>query len=371
MTEPVQSQVEDKQVQMFKCQSCGAKMQFVPGSAVQQCPYCSHENAIPQSEEDIHELDFHAYLATQGTEDLAETLTIKCNHCAAEFSTEANVTSQECPFCGSEIVATAVSTKHIKPKSLLPFYITRKQGRGLFSKWLSGLWFAPSDLKRMAENDAKLAGMYVPYWTYDTDTTTFYRGQRGEHYWDTEHYTTRENGKTVRKTRRVRKTRWYPASGTVWGSFDDVLVLASESLPRKYTEKLEPWDLQNLVPHADEYLSGFRTESYQINLENGFEHARGLMDAPIRRLVRRDIGGDEQRISSMRTQYDNITFKHLLLPVWISAYRYKNKVYRFLINGRTGEVQGERPWSFVKILLAVVAGLAVVGGVVLVIAASQ
>lgn len=366
MTDSIQ-QTDNPQVQMFKCQSCGAKMQFVPGSSVQQCPYCSHENPIPQSEADIREQDFRAYLASKGQEDLAETLTIKCNHCAAEFSTEPNITSQECPFCGSEIVATAVSTKHIKPKSLLPFHITRKQGRQLFSQWLSRLWFAPGNLKKMARQDAKLAGMYVPYWTYDTDTTTFYRGQRGEHYWVTEHYTTHENGKTVHKTRQVQKTRWYPASGTVWGAFDDVLVLASESLPRKYTEKLEPWDLQNLVPHANEYLSGFRTESYQIDLEQGFNHATQLMDPHIRRLVERDIGGDEQRISSMRTQYDNITFKYLLLPIWISAYRYKDKVYRFLVNGRTGEVQGERPWSFVKILLAVVFGLLAAGIIALLV----
>jgi len=202
--------------------------------------------------------------------------------------------------------------------------------------------------------------MYVPYWTYDSDTTSFYRGQRGEHYWETQHYTTRQNGKTVHKTRRVRKTRWYPASGTVWGSFDDVLVLASNSLPRKYTEKLEPWDLHNLVPYKDEYLSGFRAESYHVDLADGFEYARGIMDVQIRRLVRRDIGGDEQRISSVRTQYDRITFKHILLPIWISAYRYKNTTYRFLVNGRTGEVQGERPWSWVKIMLLVIGLLALV-----------
>ena len=370
MTDSIQ-QTDNQQVQMFKCQSCGAKMQFVPGSVVQQCPYCQHQNPIPQSEEDIRELDFRAYLARQGQEDLAESLTIKCGHCAAEFSTEINVTSQECPFCGSEIVATAASTKHIKPKSLLPFHITQDKSRQLFGQWLSGLWFAPNDLKKNAANDARLTGVYVPYWTYDTDTTTFYRGQRGEHYWETQHYTTRENGKTVHKTRQVRKTRWYPASGTVWNAFDDVLVLASHSLPRKYTEKLEPWDLQNLVPHADEYLSGFRTESYQVNLEQGFDVATQLMEPHIRQRVRRDIGGDEQRISSIRTQYNNITFKHLLLPVWISAYRYNNEVYRFLINGRTGEVQGQRPWSIAKILLAVVAGLLVIGGIALAVVSAR
>ncbi len=366
--ETKESLPEEGKHQMFKCGSCGAKMEFVPGSVSQKCPYCDHENPIPQSEDDIHELDFHEYLAQQSDEeDTEETLTIKCGHCAAEFSTEANVTSQECPFCDSVIVATAMSTKHIKPKSLLPFHITRKQGRELFTKWIGGLWFAPNNLKRIARSDSRLAGMYVPYWTYDTDTTSFYTGQRGEHYWETQHYTTRVNGKTVHKTKQVRKTRWYSASGTVWNSFDDVLVLASHSLPRKYTEKLEPWDLDNLVAHKDEYLSGFRAESYQVDLKEGFDEATVIMDGPIRSSIRRDIGGDVQRIHSVRTQYDNITFKHIQLPIWISAYRYKNEVYRFLINGRTGEVQGERPWSWVKILLAVLGSLAVTAAVAIAI----
>jgi DNA-directed RNA polymerase subunit RPC12/RpoP len=345
----------------FKCSNCAAKMQFVPGADAQKCSHCGHENPIPKSEQDIKELDFRSYLAKlSDTEQTQEQLTVKCDDCGAETTTDPNVTSGECPFCGSHIVSTASSSRHIKPKSLLPFEITHKQGKEAFEKWISGLWFAPNRLKQIARRGDKLTGMYVPYWTYDSDTTSFYRGSRGEHYWVTQHYTTRVNGKTVHRTRRVRKTRWYPASGTVWGSFDDILVLASNSLPRKYTEKLEPWGLEDLVPYKDEYLSGFRAESYHIDLAEGFEQAREIMDIGIRTLVRRDIGGDEQQISSVNTQYDKITFKHILLPVWISAYRYKADTYRFLVNARTGEVQGERPWSWAKIALVAAAVIALV-----------
>jgi DNA-directed RNA polymerase subunit RPC12/RpoP len=354
---PQETPAQGKLQQTFKCANCAARMEFKPGSESQRCPYCSHENPIPKSEEDIRELDFRAYLAELSDEDMLERLTVKCSECAAETTAAANVTSHECPFCGSNIVATASSSKQLKPRSLLPFAVTRAQGWESFRVWISRLWFAPNDLKRMAGEQEKLSGMYVPYWTYDADTISFYRGQRGEHYWVTEHYTTRVNGKTQHRTRRVRKTRWYPVSGTVWGSFDDVLVLASQSLPRKYTEKLEPWDLPNLVPYKDDYLSGFRAESYQIDLPTGFSYARTIMDEGIRLLICRDIGGDEQQITSVNTQYDNVTFKHILLPIWISAYRYKERVYRFLINARTGEVQGERPWSWVKIVLLVMAVL--------------
>ena len=360
-----QSGTEPRQ-KTFKCGKCAAKMEFVPGSDSQQCPYCGHENAIPASEEDIQELDFASYLANMSQDEQTEEhLTIKCPACAAEVTSDPNVTAQECPFCGSPVVASASSTKQIKPKSLLPFKVTHKEGSAAFRRWLSGLWFAPNALKKMAQTESKLSGTYVPYWTYDSDATSFYRGQRGEHYWETQHYTTTENGKSVRKTRRVRKTRWYSVSGTVWDSFDDVLVLASNSLPRKYTEKLEPWDLEALVPYEDEYLSGFRAESYHIGLGDGFQRAQDIMEVAIRRSVCRDIGGDEQRISSLKTQHANVTFKHILLPIWISAYRYQNRVYRFLVNARTGEVQGDRPWSWWKITLAMAGAAAVVAAVVL------
>jgi len=356
----------------FRCGQCGATLEYQPGSHSQTCPYCGHENPIAPSEQTIHEQDFRTMLASLAEgEETAERLTVTCDGCGAEVTTEPNITSQTCPFCGSAIVATARSARQIKPRALLPFKIDRKQAWARFQEWIAGLWFAPNDLKKRALRQEQLVGMYVPYWTYDSKTTTRYTGWRGEHYWVTEHYTTMQNGKPVHRTRQVRKTRWWPASGTVYHAFDDVLVLASRSLPRRITEKLEPWDLGNLTPYQDAYLSGFRAESYQIDLAEGFEYAVQIMDGQIRRLVRRDIGGDEQRISSVSTRHDDVTFKHVLLPVWISAYRYGDKVYRFLINGRTGEVQGQRPWSVWKIVLVVLGAVIVAGLVALAVAAFQ
>ncbi len=356
----------------FPCGQCGAKLEFKPGVQSLKCPYCAHEQAIPQSEEDVQELDFNAFLrdAAAKAESVTEQV-VKCQTCAAEYTRDASVTSDECPYCGSPQVVEGGSLNVIKPKALLPFVITHREGQEKFKTWIKGLWFAPSKLKTYARAQNKLKGMYTPYWTYDCEATTWYTGQRGEHYWVTETYTTMENGKSVTKTRQVRKTRWYPASGLVWNEFDDVLVLASNSLPHKYAEKLEPWDLPNLTNYSDEYLSGFRAEAYHVDLEQGFGVAQGKMDPTIRSTIRSDIGGDEQRIHTTRTRWDEITFKHILLPIWISSYRFREKVYRFLINGRTGEVQGERPWSFWKIFFAVAGVLAVIGGIVAIVAAAQ
>ena len=76
--------------------------------------------------------------------------------------------------------------------------------------------------------------------------------------------------------------------------------------------------------------------------------------------VASDIGGDEQRVEDVRTEYANSTFRHLLLPVWVGAYRFGDKVYQLAVNARTGAVHGDRPYSTAKIAVLVLLILVVV-----------
>ncbi|MBN1820136.1 MAG: hypothetical protein JXR31_11230 [Prolixibacteraceae bacterium] len=367
--------IEEKELAVgtFACTNCGADLKFEPGTHHLTCEYCGTENEIPQMEEEIEELDFNEYLAKKSdSEDTIIERYVKCENCGASSTLEPNVTSALCPYCSTPLVLEqAQDEKVIQPKSLLPFKLDKNIARDEFKKWIKKLWFAPGDLKKAALNFNRFKGIYIPYWTFDTDTFTRYIGQRGVYYYVTETYTTTENGKPVTKTRQVRRTRWYPASGNVHKFFDDILTVATKSLPQKYIYKLEPWDLENLVPFNKSYLSGFISEKYQIGLEEGFEIAKGIADPQIRLLIRRDIGGDEQRIISMNTSYKDVTFKHLLLPVFVSAYRYKNKLYQFLVNGRTGEVQGQRPYSWIKITLAVIVVLAIIAAIIIIANSQQ
>ncbi|MEM9251804.1 MAG: hypothetical protein AAGB29_05595 [Planctomycetota bacterium] len=364
---------DQRQPKRFPCKRCGAELIYAPGTTTLTCGFCGSENAIPTSADEVRELDFNTYvtkLADAGDDSLEtiEVAEVRCDACAAEVTKPQGLNTFACPFCGSNIEASTHSRRLIKPKALLPFKVTDKQATTYFREWIGKLWFAPNKLKRYARKDHGLHGVYIPYWTYDSATTTWYTGQRGEHYWETQTYRD-SKGKT--RTRRVRKTRWYPASGVVGRRFDDVLVLASDTLPRAKTEKLEPWDLHELIDFDPAFIAGFTAEAYRVDLEQGFGHAQVIMKPTIESDIKRDIGGDVQTISSMKTQHDNVTFKHILLPIWISSYRWKDKIYRFVVNGRTGEVQGERPWSVWKILLAVLGGLIVAGGIAAVIAVTQ
>lgn len=349
------------------CTGCGAVLHFKPGTRMLKCQYCGAENPIEESEEVIEEIDYKKFIDEKlDKEEKIEVVSVRCSACGAAITLAPHITSDQCPYCASHIVVKSGSTSTLlKPKSLLPFIIDKKKAGELFRAWLKKLWFAPSDLKKADVVSEKVNGIYVPYWTYDARTYTSYTGHRGDYYYETVTYTTTENGRTVTRTRQVRRTRWTFTSGSVANDFDDILVIASHSLPKKYSERLEPWSLGNLVPYNDKYLSGFRSESYQVDVTTGLNEAKQKMIPVIRQTVRRDIGGDEQRILTMNTAYNDVTFKHILLPIWISSYRFKDKVFRFLINGRTGEVQGERPWSVLKIALAVLFVIIVIVAVII------
>jgi DNA-directed RNA polymerase subunit RPC12/RpoP len=348
----------------FPCGQCGAELSYAPGTTLLTCAYCGFDNPIDDgpAARPVAEQDYAAHLRALADEhDQVTVTTVKCGACGAETDKPPHLDALECVFCGADIVATESTGRIIPPRSLLPFHVTAERAHAEFRAWIRGLWFAPSRLKRYARSGGRMQGVYVPYWTYDAVAISDYTGRRGEHYWVTETYTTTQNGKRVTRTRQVRKTRWYPAAGRVRNDFDDLLVVASHSLPPAHAQRLEPWDLENLVPYRDDYLAGFRAERYQVDLASGFAAAQERMEDPIRATIRRDIGGDVQSIHSVDTRYHDVTFKHLLLPVWISAYRFREKVYRTLVNARTGEVQGERPWSAWKIVFAVLAALAVIG----------
>lgn len=348
------------------CTKCGALLKFTPGTHQLTCEYCGQSNQIQTRNDVIVEYDFHEALqALSQAQPNTEIAQIHCDACGAEFKFEQSVHAGECPFCGTAIIANTATARPITPKSLLPFKINEAEAKLQFKRWLKGLWFAPSKVKKYTDDDAKLLGVYIPYWTFDSTTETAYLGARGDAYYVEQQVQYEENGRIVSGVKQVPQIRWTPVRGRVTRFFDDVLIGASKSLPRQILDHLEPWDLENLVPYNENYLKGFSSEYYQVALDQGFDEAKRKMDNVIYQDIAFDIGGDQQRIDQCNTKHNHPTYKHCLLPVWSAAFRYRQNSYRFVINGRTGQVQGERPYSYWKIAFAVIVGL-IVGAALLV-----
>jgi ribosomal protein S27E len=346
----------------FPCDQCGADMRFDPGGDRLICDHCGNTAALePEGgpwggdARALVELDYETAIAAKlPAQEMEETRVSQCPNCGAQVEFQPEIHAKECPFCATPVVTDTGTHRHIKPKGVIPFQLTERQAHTAMNGWLGRLWFAPNGLQEYAKKGRKMDGIYVPYWTYDADTATQYRGQRGDAYYVT---VRGQDG----KSRRERRIRWTRTSGRVARWFDDILIRASRSLPKSFTDRLAPWDLTQLDGYRPEFLSGFRAEGYTVELDEGFEEAKQVMENQIRQDVRRNIGGDEQRIDHMQIRIDDVTFKHVLLPIWVAAYKYRGQSYRFVVNGQTGKVQGERPWSWIKITLAILVAAIVIG----------
>ena len=346
-----------QKIHRYPCPACGGDLLYNPRDGFLSCLHCGNKEAIPTSAERVEERSFEQYLQMrpQQLQPLsAGALEVQCQSCGATVAFTPPEVARQCDFCGVQIVAQAKSADPtLAPEGILPFRITQQQASVALREWLRSRWFAPNALKTLAQTEA-ISGVYLPFWTYDTHTNSYYTGERGDHYYTTEtYYESDGKGNQVARTRQVRHTRWSPASGAVGRWFDDILVPASVSLAQNRFEALEPWDLMELKPYDPAFLSGFKAQRYQVDLATGFERVRQVCSGVIRGDVTSDIGGDEQRIHNVATHYSGITFKQLLLPVYAGAYRFNHKVFQLVINGRSGEIHGDRPYSFWKIAILV------------------
>jgi hypothetical protein len=345
----------------FPCGSCGARLEYAPGTATLSCPYCGHDQKLEAPERQVRE---HSYgeLKAKSRRPVAELAPqrLVCESCGARVQGE-NL-AQRCQFCTAPMVVDTAKDHQIAPEAVIPFTLDRGGARTALGTWTKSRWFAPNRLKKVTEAEA-MNSTYLPHWTFDAHTHTEYEGQRGEHYWVTEHYTG-PGGK--QQTRQVRKTRWYPASGTVSRFFNDVLVTATRQVLPEKLNKLDPWPLERSVAYVPAYLSGHEALRYDVEPQEGLETAKEKMAPVIQQDCRQDIGGDTQRLHHVNTAYRDVTYKLMLLPVWVGSYVYGGKTWQVLINGATGEVQGDRPYSAVKIVLASMAAAALIALVVLV-----
>ncbi|MBC7966190.1 MAG: hypothetical protein H7Z17_09720 [Fuerstia sp.] len=360
---------------IFPCESCGSDLEFHIGEQAMKCPYCGHVKQIERRlEGELPEQDFHATLErirqwreesqakmVNADPDAAEAESthreLRCDSCGGNVEFYGTLTSTFCPYCGSpmQLEKAHKSEEHRIPvDGVLPFQIDHNHAKQNLTQWVNSRWFAPNSFRKEGAT-GKFNGVYLSYFTFDSMTLTAYTGQRGEYY-----YVTVGTGKNRRTERR---TRWYPASGNFQRFFDDVLVLANTGLRRDFMLALEPWPLLKIVAFDQQLLAGLMARTYDIELDNCFVDGKQRIDAAIHAEVRQRIGGDTQVVSSVNSRYDAITYKHLLLPVWLLAYKHNNKTFQVFINAATGEVQGERPYSVWKIMLTILLAILLAGGI--------
>jgi hypothetical protein len=351
----------------FSCPSCGGEAQWNPAKKLLVCPFCGTTSPAQAElnaagEEQIVEHDLVA--ALRGIPDSARgwqaaRTSVKCQSCQAISVFDAARVGQRCDFCGSTALVPYEEIKEaFRPESLLPMKISENQVRDSIRQWYGSRWFAPNKLKHAALTDT-VRGLYIPYWTFDAQVNAQWTAESGYYYYETESYTD-ANGR--QQSRQVQKVRWVPSAGTLNHFFDDELVPASRGVQPDMLRNIEPFPTtKELVPYNAGFLSGWVVERYQIDLVAAAKTSRDQMDRKMYALCAAQVPGDTHRDLHVEDDYSGQTFKHILVPIWLLTYDYSTTNYQVVINGYTGVISGRYPKSWVKILFAVLAGLAAAG----------
>lgn len=332
-----------------KCPQCGGTMDFDPAQGKLHCPYCDYLEDVPVDDmqpKKAQELDFETAEFTGNFDWGTEQKTVTCKSCGATTVYDALEVANECPYCGSNQVMEATGVKTLAPGGVVPFKITSEQAGQRFSSWLKGKLFCPSNAKKSAEAES-FVGIYLPYWTFDADTDSEYSGEYG--------YQKKRRDKDGNEETYYE---WHRGSGYLSHFIDDELICAcGDNHDRHILSSIEPFNTEDNVSYRPEYIAGFAAERYSVGLKDAWQKAKEIIKDKLRGLCARklenDHNADTTRNVQVSTKFSNITYKYLLLPIWISSFTYNGKVYQFMVNGQSGKVGGKSPVSPWRVLAAV------------------
>jgi predicted RNA-binding Zn-ribbon protein involved in translation (DUF1610 family) len=347
----------------YPCTACGGELHFDISTQLLRCQHCGNTHELREVDGVVQENDLATAISfaragrARTASQVAGEKEIVCQNCGGHTTFSGTLTASMCPYCATPIQRNDIhdAPERLPVDGVLPFQIDDKQAKALIEKWIDSRWFAPTEFKRY-NRTGSFESVYMAYFTYDADTTTRYTGERGVHY-------TVTVGSGDNKRTETR-TDWTRVSGVVDNTFDDLEVFANDGFDRDRIAKLEPWPTGQAKPYSPEFVAGHLCRTYDHDVEQCFPEAQREMETQIERDIRRDIGGDEQRISSKSIHWRRTEYKHLLLPIWLLTVIYLDRPFQVYINGVTGEVHGQRPYSKAKIITAVTIALVVLIGLI-------
>lgn len=343
--------IQEKESAYIKCENCGSNMIFDPLTQTLKCEYCGTSVDF-KKDAGVKELEItKAFESSESWK--AETNAYSCENCGAKFLLRSDEVAVKCPYCSTSHVVKTEDITGIKPNAVYPFLLDKKMAVESSRKWAKKKLFAPKKFKKNLE-ERNINGIYLPCFTFDSQTTSFYKGRLGER----RTRTVRRNGKTHTETYIV----WHNVSGTFNRFFDDVTITAGE-MPQKDLNKISPFRRETLCVYEKKFLSGFTASHYTRDIKVCWKDAKSTMDGVIRSEIIASYGYDVVDYLNVSTSHKEVTYKYALLPVYRLNYKFKNKEYPVTVNGNTGKVTGKAPVSPLRVLIAVLLGLGLLAGI--------
>ncbi len=322
----------------MKCANCGGMLRYDPSTYGLLCDNCGFKKILHRPEEQVvvEEKDFDSAMRDAVYDWGVMRREVRCKVCGAVTFYDPNMISTTCPYCGSNDVLTASETNAgIAPSAVIPFKISKQEAVDFFYKWNKWALWCPEEFRkgRFLEN---YTGVYVPYWTFDAESVTTYSGKFG--------YERGSGDDTY--------TKWYKKDGVVQEFLNDVPICGSKKFIHNplLTKGIVTILPKDIVPYTPDALMGFAAEKYSIGIDEAWDLVKGTLKKQHMYAACRNENANSYDKIQMSTEYSNIKFKYILVPLWISACRYKGKVYNVVCSGSDLRGNCNRPVSAAKII---------------------
>lgn len=286
------------------------------------CPNCGHEAPLsgrnqehrPAARIQVHRFD--------------------CTGCGASLTWELEAQGLRCAFCGRAELLERETVSVPPPRLVVPFQVGREQAWSTFREWLGRGTFRPGDL-RSASNVTEMRGVYLPYWAFSVECHSYWTADSNLAPLDAH-------------------APWAPFFGEHSQSYQHLLVPASGILFFTEIRDLGEWDLTQAVPYAPELVREFPTEAFSVTRRTARAKAFEELEKRVRTDCTPEVPGTARRNLKINPLYTGAEAWPLLVPVWILAYEYRGRSYRFKVNGQSGKSAGSAPVSPWRLLAAFV-----------------
>lgn len=350
-------QAEQVEADSVKCTGCGSNMVFEPESKTLKCPHCGSQKSFGQTSI-AQEIDLVSGLKGNSQWAESDAVAFSCDSCGAKVVLSSGETATSCPFCGTAHVRRVEDLAGVKPNAVIPFSFGYEQAISLSKAWAKKRLYAPREFKKNVSAD-NVKGVYAPCFTFDSATSSYYEGMIGQ---------TRTRTVGSGKNRRTETyVVWRNIRGTFNYAFDDVLITAGTKLGQSELNRIAPFDTNNSINYQEKCLLGFMAYHYDVELESCWTNAKSIIDSRLRSLILGQYVYDKVSYLNVSTSHSGVTYKYVMLPVYVGNYSFKKKLYNFYVNGCTGKVFGKTPKSIFKIALTVLLALAITVGVLLLV----
>ena len=345
----------------LKCPCCGGTLEFDNKTQMVVCPFCDSQFTTEDLKAYSDDLASDKQDETAWDESRVQEFTDKemkgmkiysCDSCGGEIIVDETTSSTKCPYCGNNLVVSKQLSGDLRPNYVIPFKNDKESVQQDLKKFFRKKPLLPGSFSK--ENVIEeIKSLYVPFWIFDADVEgkVRFKGETTRTWSDSEY--------------NYRETKYYSIIRGGGIAFDHVPVDGSSKMEDKLMESIEPYDFSQAEEFNIAYLAGIAADRYDVDKDVTFNRATQRFRDGTIQAFRDDIHGySNVTVQDSNIQLSNTKANYALYPVWILNTKWKDKNYRFAVNGQTGKVAGDLPVSVPKFILFYLLFFLAVGGAV-------